>query len=75
MKESGPPVPTIDFQKGEKVFVFLGNKTAKKAVIVKDFGQTCLIDKGSEEPDRYRMVVVHKSKISKDIFPVRNFEF
>ena len=75
LKESGPPVPTTNFDKGDKVFVYLGNNTAKKASIVKDFGQTCLIDKGPDEPARYRMVVVHKSKISRDIFPVRNFEF
>ena len=75
LKESGAPIPTVNFEKGDSIFVYLGNQTAKRATVLKDFGQTCLIDKGSEEPARYRVVVVHKSKISRDIFPVKNFEF
>jgi len=74
LKSSKAPVPLIEFEKGDNVYAYLGNDTSTKAKIVKDHGNTCLIDKGEDHPPRYRLVVLHKSRIAKNL-PELSFDY
>ena len=67
LKESKMPIPTLFFNKNDKILVHLPNQKPLPAIVLKDHGTTCLIDKGSSEPERFRFVCVHKSRISPNL--------
>lgn len=66
LKQTESPIKTICFDAGEKVWVHLPNQETFLASVVFDHGDTLTIDKGMEEYHwRFRVVNVHKSRISK----------
>ena len=68
VKETRSPIPLTMFEKNDQVLVHLPKQKPMLAKIVRDYGTTVLIDKGQEEPDRFRWVCVHKSRISQKTF-------
>ena len=65
LKPSQGPFPNTTFEEGTPVYAHLPNQEKVPCVILQDFGNSCLVDKGAQEPTRYRTPVVHKSMLTR----------
>ena len=67
LKKSTGPFPNTEFNEGAPVFAHLPGQNKVPCIVLKDFGDSCLVDKGENEPLRFRTPVVHKSMLTKRI--------
>ena len=61
----GPFPNKVTLDKGEKIWAFLTSGRPTKALVVKDYGDTVLIEKEVENDYRFKWVTVHKARLSK----------
>jgi len=62
VKESAGPYPSTLLNKGDCIWIQIDNKEPIKAIVLKDFGNICLVKK--LDAGRFQVVQVHKSLIS-----------
>ena len=67
LKRGDAPIKNLDFEPNDQIYADLPKQGMVEAVIVEDYGDTCLIDKGNEAGERFRFGVVHKSRIARRI--------
>ena len=67
LKRGDVPIRNLDFEPNDQIYADLPKQGMVEAVIVEDYGDTCLIDKGDGAGERFRFGVVHKSRIARRI--------
>ena len=67
LKTSKGPFSNKTFEEGDAVYAHLPNQPKVPCVVLKDYGDSCLVDKGPHEPERFRIPVVHKSRLTRRI--------